>query len=94
MKTILLLLFIAFTLFSCNRTKNAQIKDPVCKIKGLTLDGYIIDSCEYIGSVYTGNSVCLAHKGNCKFCKKRDSLTLIHIINEKLDKNQGKTARK
>ena len=34
---------------------------------------YVIDSCEYIGSVHGGNSDVLAHKGNCKYCLKRNN---------------------
>ena len=35
---------------------------------------YIIDSCEYIGFIGYGNCDIIAHKGNCHFCKERDSI--------------------
>ncbi len=32
---------------------------------------YVIDSCEYIGSLAGVNTDILTHKGNCKFCLNR-----------------------
>jgi hypothetical protein len=33
---------------------------------------YVIDECEYIGSVYNAQNDILTHKGNCKFCAQRN----------------------
>ena len=35
---------------------------------------YSIDSCEYIGFICYGAADIIAHKGNCRFCKERDSI--------------------
>ena len=35
---------------------------------------YIIDSCEYTGYAASSQYDFLAHKGNCRFCKERDSI--------------------
>ena len=35
---------------------------------------YIEDSCEYIGWATSSQYDYLAHKGNCHFCKERDSI--------------------
>lgn len=43
---------------------------------------YKMDGCEYIGYQYLSftNNAYLTHKGNCKFCHKRDSLMMVSII--------------
>ena len=41
---------------------------------------YIIDSCEYIGFLGFGNCDVLAHKGNCRFCKKRRQKELEKLL--------------
>ncbi len=40
---------------------------------GVHVYKYIIDSCEYIGSLKGYNSDVLSHKGNCKFCTERNN---------------------
>lgn len=35
---------------------------------------YAVDSCEYIGCAMNSQYDYLAHKGNCRFCKERDSI--------------------
>ena len=39
-----------------------------------TYYNYIEDSCEYVGYVMGSRFDFLAHKGNCRFCKERDSI--------------------
>ena len=38
---------------------------------GTPYDVYVIDSCEYING---GHAYGTGHKGNCRFCKERDSI--------------------
>ena len=59
-----------------NRIKTESIQKPKTeaelfseKYENIRL--YEIDSCEYIGR-YSGNDAFLTHKGNCKFCEKRN----------------------
>ncbi len=44
---------------------------------------YNFDGCEYIGShsIAGTSQAYLTHKGNCKFCHKRDSIMMVSIIN-------------
>lgn len=35
---------------------------------------YIVDSCEYVGWAEMTQGDYLSHKGNCRFCKERDSI--------------------
>lgn len=51
---------------------------PIEPLKNITIDGsnvkvITIDSCEYI-YIPLGYSSWGSHKGNCKFCKQRNSL--------------------
>ena len=74
MKTILLILTLtlAFSFGACT-TQNADIATIVgndtVMIDGSYMYTFIIDSCEYIGSGYSG----MTHKGNCKFCAEREA---------------------
>lgn len=70
MKQLFILLAVAICFASCE-TKNVEQKQTDYTINGSQLEIYIIDSCEYIGKVYGGNSDKLTHKGNCKFCLQR-----------------------
>lgn len=66
-KMITLLTTLCFFCWGCNtkgREENTSYKE-------LTTITY--DSCEYVKSVWTNNT--LAHKGNCKFCAERKKLT-------------------
>lgn len=65
------LLFLAFLFCSCGETKNATMQSTSTTINGRTIEIYVIDSCEYIGTVYLQNADFLSHKGNCKYCLKR-----------------------
>ena len=63
MKNIILLALTALIMVGCNPDYNPRVTP---------LYGYYlttIDSCEYI---YSSNT--MAHKGNCRFCKERDSI--------------------
>ena len=57
---------LAVLIMGCNYNSNSNINT---KTEGGVYGTIIIDSCEYI----RGNHK-LAHKGNCKFCKERDSI--------------------
>ena len=63
-KKIILIVF-PFILFSCNDI-NTGTKEANCKINGVPLYIYIIDSCEYIGKIKGVPSDIITHKGNCK----------------------------
>ena len=67
-KKIILLALTALVMVGCD------VKQPDGTYKPSSYRTYIVDSCEYIG--LAANSQCdyLAHKGNCQFCKERDSI--------------------
>lgn len=60
--------------FSACKTENAIVEDTNSVIEGTRIKNYVIDSCEYIGSVSGANTDILTHKGNCKFCLNRKKL--------------------
>ena len=74
MKTILLILTLKFAFsFGASTIQTADLETIVGNYT-VMLDGsymytFIIDSCEYIGSGYSG----MTHKGNCKFCAEREA---------------------
>ena len=70
MKKIILLAFTALIMVGCLNTEN---QDGTFSVSELPRT-YIIDSCEYLGYLGFGNCDILAHKGNCRFCKERDSI--------------------
>lgn len=59
-------------LFSCDLETNIKTKEINEKNFGLSIQVQEIDSCEYI-FVPNGSASWGAHKGNCKFCAKRNS---------------------
>ena len=65
-KIILLLAFTALVMVGCDYNSNRNIDT---KTEGVIYGTIIIDSCEYIKGPDK-----LAHKGNCRFCKERDSI--------------------
>lgn len=68
------MIIVTISLFSCeskNVIVNSSNADNIPMINGKMINTYIIDSCEYIGSIYGGDSDILVHKGNCKFCIER-----------------------
>ena len=46
---------------------------------------YVIDSCEYIGTLDGGTANFLAKKGNCRFCRERDEQLIRRIVREEVD---------
>ena len=66
MKKIILLALTALIMVGCDYNSNQNIDT---KTNGLVFGTIIVDSCEYISGAYK-----LAHKGNCRFCKERDSI--------------------
>ena len=69
MKKIILLALTALIMVGCFNEKNPD--GTYTTVKPRT---YIIDSCEYLGYLGFGKCDVLAHKGNCRFCEKRDSI--------------------
>lgn len=75
---IVLLFFISCTGLKKEELETAKItkvkvvpsKEVYSQYKWLTV--YVIDSCEYVGYLKYSKSGVLSHKGNCKFCKKRN----------------------
>ena len=68
MKKLILLALIALMMVGCN------VKQPDGTYKLYSYETYIVDSCEYVGYVASSQYDYLAHKGNCRFCKERDSI--------------------
>lgn len=83
MKKITLLLALSAILFSCRPTEegleNCEVSQPSHSIMNIASNSngsigtkiyiYVIDTCEYIGSVNRkGQGDFLAHKENCKYC--------------------------
>ena len=85
MKTKLYLLTIltSLLLFSCTKPAQEDFESrPVFHHFGATKGApanisdaviYVIDSCEYIGTVRGFQNDWLTHKGNCKFCTTRNN---------------------
>ncbi len=63
-------MLVSVIFFGCE-TKNVTIEETSTKISGRPIRIYVIDSCEYVGSVYGGDGDMITHKGNCKFCAER-----------------------
>ena len=45
-----------------------------------------VDSCQYLGHLGNSSSDFLAHKGNCKYCHRRDSVLILSILKTLLQK--------
>lgn len=76
MKTILvplmLVIALAVNVVSCvDHSKDIKRQEAEETINGHTVRTYVADSCEYIVAGY-GNVQMMSHKGNCKFCLKRN----------------------
>lgn len=67
--------FLAFglslVLSSC-RSNGVTTQETAIVIRGRDINIYVIDGCEYIGTIYGGSADVLTHKGNCKFCLNRE----------------------
>jgi hypothetical protein len=74
MKKLILLLSV-ISLTSCQdgwwKTQNAEVSPTTTTINGREVSIYVIDSCEYIGCIYSDHGDWATHKGNCKFCLER-----------------------
>jgi hypothetical protein len=68
MKKFILLTLITLMMVGCEIDYNSNSNIDT-KTQGLIFGTIIIDSCEYVSGAYK-----LAHKGNCRFCKERDSI--------------------
>ena len=80
----LFLALMALLLMSCGETARTE------KYSTLEYDVIEIDSCEYIMAsnpkrVAGRKVISIAHKGNCKYCKERNSTE----IKQKIDANTG-----
>jgi len=77
-----LILIVAPIFYSCEDKQKFTTIDEIYPIidKIKSTDGvrntnirlYVIDSCEYIGYINDFHQDFLTHKGNCKFCTKRN----------------------
>jgi len=63
MKKNILLALTALMMVGCDWNSDYEVNT---KKDGILYGVIVIDSCEYIRG-----SSCLAHKGNCRFCKER-----------------------
>lgn len=88
MKNLLVLLTLAlmFSFGACT-TQNADVTaiigNDTVMIEGNYMYTFIVDSCEYIGSGYSG----MTHKGNCRFCAERQEAYL-HRLDSLIMKNE------
>ena len=72
MKKLLLLVVICLGFISCE-SKNVTIESTDVQIDGVPIYTYTMYGCEYLGRAIGGQSGVLTHKGNCKYCIKRNS---------------------
>ena len=70
MKKIILLVLTAFMMMGCESS-------PYDTSKSIEFNTIVIDSCEYIYGYQ-----CLAHKGNCKYCKERRQKELENAVEQ------------
>ena len=73
MKKIYVILSGILLLTGCD-TNNVKVEqtEHLIRYKGVDIITYTIDSCQYIGNLCGGNGTYLTHKGNCKYCAKRN----------------------
>ena len=53
----------------CGCEKDGEV---ISTLNSRDIKTYVIDECEYVGSVVGNSGDFLAHKGNCKFCAERN----------------------
>ena len=80
MRKIILLALTALRVVGCDK------KMPDGTYKPSTYKTYTIDSCEYIGYAVGSQYGYLAHKGNCRFCKKRREKELKEFVEQLKEK--------
>lgn len=73
MKKILLFALTAFMAAGCDDAETYYTTKE-------GMDVAIIDSCEYIKNYTHGGCITYTHKGNCKFCEKRDKQKTEELI--------------
>ena len=85
MKKIILLSLTALMIMGCDETSN-KIKEAekAQQTKNTAIREWdnkivIIDSCEYVSEETRG---LVEHKGNCRFCKERDSIKWIKFVDK------------
>ena len=63
----------AYVLFAsiilCGCEKDGEV---ISTVNNRNIKTYVIDECEYVGSVVGEGGDILTHKGNCKFCAERN----------------------
>ena len=69
---LIFLLIIITAIFIVSFNNKVTVEDSDIMVSGIMMRTYTIDSCEYIGSIHGSNGDVLTHKGNCKFCIKRN----------------------
>lgn len=67
MKKIILLALAALMMLGCKKSSNKTRQEEIDEIYAERT--FVVDSCEYI-SFWKSST----HKGNCRFCEKRDSI--------------------
>lgn len=70
MNVVLFFVLLLFT--SCYDSRNVSIKNTDFEINSKIIYLYILDSCEYFGSVRGSHGDFLTHKGDCKYCLIRN----------------------
>ena len=87
MKNLLILIAI-FTFCSCVENSQANMPKQECKKVtsnfGKTYNVVNIDSCEYLvthsNTYYGYDVISITHKGNCKYCQKRNREMVKNIL--------------
>jgi hypothetical protein len=66
------IVMVLFILCSCSNKES--VSSITIKVNDFSIETYTIDSCEYIGYISGYNhGNMITHKGNCKFCLKRNN---------------------
>ncbi len=74
-KKLILLGVIAILVTSCKEEESTNVPVttvPVTSIDGVEYKIYEVDGCEYIGNNVGCTYGFFTHKGNCKYCAKRN----------------------
>lgn len=69
---LIFILIIITAIFIVGFNNKVTVEDSDIMVSGIMMRTYTIDSCEYIGSIHGSSGDVLTHKGNCKFCIKRN----------------------
>ena len=82
MKKIILLALTALMMVGCD----TRMPDGTYRVSLDSYRVYVIDSCEYLGLLNSGNGNFIAHKGNCNFCKERRQKELKELVEQLKEK--------